>query len=358
MWERITHLNFKSPALLIVVGTGLIFILLVNNTYAIIPNKIHVNITSPSEGQRVPVDSSITMFGTSTDNATTDCTLYAGWNSSMPYQKVLAVGPAGINDFSTWIFSYTKNYHLITEGMNTLTAKISCYANPVNLTKYDSVNVTGVLVDKDKNRDQGQSEIPANYSILDGNNIKYSRNPTEQVPGDNSSTIPFWFPPFFSGNPNSSNDYNNESNTIPAAAIPSESEKKSLVISIVVAKNPVVWGNEQMITVKVSDASSNEKINGAIIRGTIASNTTASTTIIKEFTMVTDSSGRLSYPWLITGNIKHGTFAIAIQASALGFNSSSGKASFEVIPPVANNMTVSTVERTDKNTSPSTTSLS
>lgn len=56
MWERFTNLNFKSPALLIVVGTGLIFTLLVNNTNAIIPNKIHVNITSPSEGQRVPVD--------------------------------------------------------------------------------------------------------------------------------------------------------------------------------------------------------------------------------------------------------------------------------------------------------------
>jgi hypothetical protein len=38
----------------------------------------------------------------------------------------------------------TDNYHLIAEGPNELTAKLSCDIGPFNSTKYDSVNITGV----------------------------------------------------------------------------------------------------------------------------------------------------------------------------------------------------------------------
>ena len=37
-----------------------------------------------------------------------------------------------------------KKYHLISEGPNELTAKLSCDTGPFNSTKYDSVNVTGL----------------------------------------------------------------------------------------------------------------------------------------------------------------------------------------------------------------------
>ena len=48
------------------------------------------------------------------------------------------------NDYSTWTFTYTNKYHLINEGVNELTAKLSCDIGPFNVTKYDSVNVTGI----------------------------------------------------------------------------------------------------------------------------------------------------------------------------------------------------------------------
>jgi hypothetical protein len=47
-------------------------------------------------------------------------------------QKVMPVGPDYTelgrtdNNYSTWIFSYTNKYHLISEGTNELTAKLSC----------------------------------------------------------------------------------------------------------------------------------------------------------------------------------------------------------------------------------------
>src|SRR5919107_5117736 len=96
---------------------------------------IGVKITSPSTGQQVPAGE-LTISGTSTDNATTDCTVYADWNNTKPFQKAIAIGPGGVNDYSTWNFTYTADYHLITNGStNELTSKLSCLSNPTNLTK-------------------------------------------------------------------------------------------------------------------------------------------------------------------------------------------------------------------------------
>jgi hypothetical protein len=103
---------------------------------------IGIKITSPSTGQQVPVGQ-LTISGISTDNATTDCTVYADWNNLKPFQKAIATGPGGVNDYSTWNYTYTNNYHLITNGTNELTAKLSCLNNPMNVTKWNSVNVTG-----------------------------------------------------------------------------------------------------------------------------------------------------------------------------------------------------------------------
>ena len=105
-------------------------------------STIGVKITSPSIGQQVPVGE-LTISGISTDNATTDCTVYADWNDQKPFQKAVATGPGGVNDYSTWNFTYTKNYNLITNGTNNLTSKLSCLSSPTNVTKWNSVNVTG-----------------------------------------------------------------------------------------------------------------------------------------------------------------------------------------------------------------------
>ncbi len=105
-------------------------------------NKVGVKIISPITGQQVPVGE-LTISGTSTDNSTTDCTVYADLNNLKPFQTAVATGPGGVNDYSTWNFTYTPQYHIITEGTNELTAKLSCISNPTNVTKWNSVNVTG-----------------------------------------------------------------------------------------------------------------------------------------------------------------------------------------------------------------------
>src|SRR5215207_3680822 len=106
-------------------------------------NTVSVKITSPVTGQKVPVGE-LKVLGTSTDNSTTDCQAYVDVNDIKPMQNTTAIGPAGQNDYSNWTFTYTDKYHLISEGGNELTTKLSCINNPANITKYYSVNVTGV----------------------------------------------------------------------------------------------------------------------------------------------------------------------------------------------------------------------
>ena len=112
--------------------------------------KYGVKITYPSDGETVSVGE-LTIFGSARYDATNNaCTVYADWNDSQPMQKAM---PAGLNftefgrnsnDYSSWTFTYTGKYHLISEGTNELNAKLSCDVGPFNSTKYDSVTVTGI----------------------------------------------------------------------------------------------------------------------------------------------------------------------------------------------------------------------
>jgi hypothetical protein len=102
-----------------------------------------VKITSPAKGQHVSVGN-ITISGTSSSNATNHCTVSVIINGMKPYQQATSTGSKGPNDYSNWTFSATPKYSTIKEGINKITAKYSCPQN-VNLTKFYSVNVTGVL---------------------------------------------------------------------------------------------------------------------------------------------------------------------------------------------------------------------
>src|SRR5215213_10768273 len=128
---------------------------------------ISIKITSPSTGQQVPIGQ-LTISGRSTDNPTIDCTVYADWNNTKPFQKAIATGPGGVNDYSTWSFTYTDKYHLITNGTNELTSKLSCISNPTNLTKWNSITVTGVVYYQNQ---QQPEPIIANSTTLDNSTI-------------------------------------------------------------------------------------------------------------------------------------------------------------------------------------------
>jgi hypothetical protein len=103
-----------------------------------------VEITSPQDDQQVPVGE-LTIEGTSSDSAESNCQVYADVNDITPMQNATASGLGGANDYSNWTFAYTSDYQTITEGTNELTAKISCVdVGPTPISKYNSVNITGL----------------------------------------------------------------------------------------------------------------------------------------------------------------------------------------------------------------------
>jgi hypothetical protein len=133
----------------------IILVLMFFNTsvaYEQLPTQtIGVNITSPERGKTIPVNSSLTVSGKSTDDPFDEnCEVSVIVNNVRPYQPATANGSIGqAIDYSRWFFILSNNYTSIKEGVNEITARLSCLpsaTNGSNQTKWYSVNVTGVIV--------------------------------------------------------------------------------------------------------------------------------------------------------------------------------------------------------------------
>ena len=110
-----------------------------------VQTRLHmVKITSPTKGQQIQIRSAVTVTGTSVANSTSGfCQVSVIVNGIRPYQKAVAIGNGGANDYSTWKYTLIPTYNVINQGQNKITAKFSCDNNP-SLTSYNSVNVAGV----------------------------------------------------------------------------------------------------------------------------------------------------------------------------------------------------------------------
>jgi hypothetical protein len=128
-------------------------------------NPIGVKITSPAPGKQVPIDSVLAVTGTSTDTFSTNCQASVIVNNIKPYKPAI---PTGINDYSAWDFLLNSSYTSIKEGPNNkITAKLEC---PPNLTKWYSVNVTGISsATANTNNTLSSSQLISSFpSNLDG----------------------------------------------------------------------------------------------------------------------------------------------------------------------------------------------
>jgi hypothetical protein len=117
------------------------------NAAKINQSELFVTIESPVENQSIPMDSNLTISGTSYDDPTTDCDVSVVLNSKTPYQKSIPINGSGTNNYSNWTFTFTPSYGVPKEGQNEMTSRISCLAYPNNYTKFSSINVTGVPQD-------------------------------------------------------------------------------------------------------------------------------------------------------------------------------------------------------------------
>ena len=150
--------NFKF---ILLFGIFLISSVIWNPVLAQIPTEAgaSVKITSPTDSTRVP-SGELTIYGTSSDDDTKDCQVFADWNDLKPMQNVTPQGPKGNEDYSKWSYTYTSGYHNIVEGANELTSKITCYDQAQNaISKSYSINVTGKNEGIETNNTVQQSDV-------------------------------------------------------------------------------------------------------------------------------------------------------------------------------------------------------
>jgi len=178
--------NFR---ILLLFGIFMISGVVCNTALAQIPSGtgVAVKIETPVDSTNLPAGD-LTIYGTSSDDDTTNCQVYADWNDLKPMQNVSANGPKGISDFSKWSFTYTSNYHNIVEGQNELTSKITCYDSGQNASsKSYSINVTGTqAVSKNSNdtlqqtKENTVAESSNILSVKSNNNNNNVLNDTAQ----------------------------------------------------------------------------------------------------------------------------------------------------------------------------------
>jgi hypothetical protein len=160
--------NFKF---ILLFGIFLISSVIWNPVLAQIPTEAgaSVKITSPTDSTRVP-SGELTIYGTSSDDDTKDCQVFADWNDIKPMQNVTPQGPKGNEDYSKWSYTYTSGYHNIVEGANELTSKITCYDQAQNaISKSYSINVTGKNEGSETNNTVQQSDVNTDTKKEDAN---------------------------------------------------------------------------------------------------------------------------------------------------------------------------------------------
>ena len=179
-----------------------------------------VKITSHVQGQLVPTGI-LSIMGVSTDNSSSVCDVYIILNEIRPYQRVYPTGSdvtGNNNDYSTWNYTFTPEYATMQEGNNRMVSKITCLHhssinnNNENLTKFNSLNLTGIRIEDNTNNLEQLStsgepslELSENITYLDtfqlqnsGSTIPIPNNPAsnslqhmdiqDNVPGDVGSS--------------------------------------------------------------------------------------------------------------------------------------------------------------------------
>jgi len=299
--------------------------------------SLGIKIISPTHNQTVPVGSGFKILGSSiaTDDVQ-NCYVSIIVNNIKPYQNATASGPIGINDYSKWNFTLLPDkYNPIKEGQNKITSKLSCLngnnntnSNSItNLTKWHSVNVTGVTMPSKANNTQTTTNtamIQQPIITTGHNGIKttmYNRNTTTSsskiLKGNNNGlTVPQILPSTASSAPPSTSKTNNNINNI--------NKVKPLSISVQSSQNIVNGKGKSTITAIAYDATSGKKIDNAVVKLKITFTSNGTTK------MISGDKGEVTYSVDIkpdsNSNNSHGSggngnFTTTVQASAPGYTS-------------------------------------
>ncbi|HYY86603.1 MAG TPA: carboxypeptidase-like regulatory domain-containing protein [Nitrososphaeraceae archaeon] len=261
-----------------------------NTSTKTIPPSVGVKILSPTSGKEIPVGN-LTIFGVSTDDEKSDCTVLVDWNNEKPFQKAKAAGPYGNDDYSSWTYTYSPAYHAIENGLNDLTSKLECLENSKVTTKWHSINVTGVVTSEAN---------PITATAL--------HDPLGILPQLRTlSTSPSAIPRNISSNE-------------------STFATNNLLTHVELSKKLMFPGESQNFTVKISDPVTSENIAGANVAVTIMQGNMT----VNQYNGSTSNLGEYSQSWNIIPSTPSGIYDVVVSASADGYQPATLTGSFEV----------------------------
>jgi len=259
-----------------------------NNSEKTVPPSIGIKILSPVSGKEIP-DGNLTIFGISTDNEKSNCSVSVDWNNQKPFQKAKAAGPYGNDDYSSWTFTYSPSYHTIENGINDLTSKLECIENSKVTTKWHSINVTGEIT---------KDAIPTSDLVYhDPLGILPQLKPLSTIPSANTTGIT-----------------SNETTIAPT----------KLSALLVLPKDQIFPGEHQNFAVKISDPKTLQGVAGAklaikVVQGSV---------LLDEYNGTSDASGE--YSWNLNSDTPSGKSDVLVSASANGYEPASITGSFQV----------------------------
>jgi hypothetical protein len=260
-----------------------------SNETNVVASTAGVKILSPSSGKEIPVGN-LTIFGISTDNEKSDCTVSVDLNNEKPFQKAKATGPYGEDDYSSWTYTYSALYHTIENGLNDLTSKLECLENSKVITKWHSINVSGVVTN--------DSVPSSNLAFNDPLGILPQLNTVSTSPSTDMSLI----------------------STNKTALAPSK-----LFINMELSKELLAPGDAQNFTVKISD-SNLRQVAAANIDVKISQGMKTFT----EYNGTSDTSGMYTKSWNLNSDFPSGNYDVLVSASADGYEPTSLAGSFQV----------------------------
>jgi len=261
-----------------------------NTSTKTIPASVGVKILSPTSGKEIPVGN-LTIFGVSTDDEKSDCTVLVDWNNEKPFQKAKAVGPYGNDDYSSWTYTYSPSYHAIENGLNDLTSKLECLENSKVTTKWHSINVTGVVTSE-------ANPITAT-ALHDPLGILPQLRTLSTSPSAITQNI-------------SSNE--------------TTFGKNNLLTHVELSKKLMFPGESQNFTVKISDPVTSENIAGANVAVRIMQGNMT----LNQYNGSTSNLGEYSQSWNIIPSTPSGIYDVVVSASADGYQPATLTGSFEV----------------------------
>ena len=260
-----------------------------SNATSVVAYAAGVKILSPGSGKQIPVGN-LTIFGISTDNEKSDCTVSVDWNNQKPFQKAKATGPYGEDDYSSWTYTYSTSYHTIEKGLNDLTSKLECLENSKVTTKWHSINVSGVITN--------DSNLSSDLVFHDPLGILPQLNSISTKPSADTSVI--------------------SSNVTTLA--PSK-----LFANMELSKKVLVPGEIQNFTIKISDSNSQQ-----VAAANIGVKIMQGTKILNEYNGTSDTSGMFTQSWNLNSDIPSGKYDVLVSASADGYVPASLAGSFQV----------------------------